>query len=209
MHEKVLPEHSDRLLGALGRADSPLLAGWTLAGGTGLALHLGHRVSEDFDFFRTDDMDVRRLHDVFSELFDYETLQDEEHTLTIIACETKVSLFRVPDPFIFEPKDYRFFRVAAVDDIALMNLVAISGRGSRKDFIDLYRILRGGRSLQEYFDLLPKKYSADRLNTYHILKSLTYFEDAEKEPMPEMRQPFDWGECREFFVREAHALVLR
>ena len=209
MHENVLPEHSDRLLEALEDLGSPRLDGWTLAGGTGLALQLGHRVSEDFYFFRTDHMDVRQLHEVFSDLCDYETLQEAEHTLTIIAYETKISFFRVPDPFIFDRKDYRFFKVAAVDEIALMKLVAVSGRGSRKDFIDLCRILRTGKGLQEYFDLLPEKYSDQRLNNYLILKSLTFFEDAEREPMPKMLQPFDWEECREFFIREAHALVLR
>ncbi|MFW5914937.1 MAG: nucleotidyl transferase AbiEii/AbiGii toxin family protein [Planctomycetota bacterium] len=209
MHEKVLPEHSDRLLEALDALGSPLLDGWTLAGGTGLALQLGHRVSEDFDFFRTDHMDVRQLHEVVSSLGEYETLQEAEHTLTIITYQTKLSFFRIPDPFLFDRKDYRFFQVASVDDIALMKLVAIAGRGSRKDFIDLYRILRTGENLQEYFDLLPEKYSNQRLNTYHILKSLTFFEDAEQEPMPEMLQPFDWEECKKFFVREAHALVLR
>jgi hypothetical protein len=46
------------------------------------------------------------------------------------------------------------------------------------------------------------------VNSYHVLKSLTYFDDAEREPMPRMLEPFDWRECKGFFVREAHALVL-
>ena len=93
-------------------------------------------------------------------------------------------------------------------DMALMKLVAISGRGSRKDFADLYTILRDPPSLPDYFELLPRKYDPSRLNTYHILKSLTYFEDAETEPMPRMCVPFDWQECKDFFVREARAIVL-
>ena len=93
-------------------------------------------------------------------------------------------------------------------DVLGMKLVAISGRGSRKDFIDLYSILRGGLTLERVFEWLPRKYAQGRINTYHILKSLTYFEDAEREPMPTMLEPFDWGECKAFFVREAHAIVL-
>ena len=208
MHEKVLPQHSLELLSQLEAEKSPLLSGWTLAGGTGLAFHLGHRLSDALNFFRTDNLDVRLLHDILSRHGPYETLQEEEHTLTVLLHETKLSFFRVRDPFLFETVPYRFFSIAAVSDIALMKLAAISGRGSRKDFADLYVILQDRPSLEDYFDLLPRKYDAGRLNTYHILKSLTYFDDAETEPMPRMLIPFDWEECKAFFVREARAIVL-
>ena len=89
-----------------------------------------------------------------------------------------------------------------------MKLVAISGRGCRKDFADLYLILQDEPSLEGYFDLLPRKYGESRVNAYHILKSLTYFDDAESEPMPQMLVPFDWKECKAFFIREARAIVL-
>ena len=208
MHEKVLPQHSLELLSALEADTSPLLSGWTLAGGTGLAFHLGHRVSEDLDFFRTDDLNVPLLHEVLSRHGSYETLQEAEHTLTVLLHETKLSFFRVRDPFLFEAVPHRFFFVADVRDIALMKLAAISGRGSRKDFADLYLILQDKPTLDAYFNLLPRKYNASRLNTYHILKSLTYFDDAETEPMLRMLVPFDWKECRAFFVREVRAIVL-
>jgi hypothetical protein len=120
----------------------------------------------------------------------------------------KISFFQVADRFLFHAKAYSFFRVADLRDIALMKLAAISNRGSRKDFIDLYTILLGGPSLRDYFDLLPRKYGPKRVNTYHILKSLTYFADAEAEPMPVMLEPFNWKECKSFFVREAHAIIL-
>jgi hypothetical protein len=208
MHEKVLPQHSLELLSRLETEKSPLLSGWTLAGGTGLAFHLGHRVSDDLDFFRTDDLDIRLLHGIFRRHGRYETLQEEEHTLTVLLHKTKLSFFRVRDPFLFKAAPYRFFAIAAVRDIALMKLAAISGRGSRKDFADLYVILQNRPTLEGYFDLLPRKYDARRLNYYHILKSLTYFDDAEAEPMPRMLIPFDWEECKAFFVREARAIVL-
>lgn len=208
MHERVLPKHSLELLSALGKEGAPALAGWTLAGGTGLAFRLGHRTSEDLDFFRTDGMDVRALHDVLALQGKYETFQEAEHTLTVRLCETKLSFFRVREPFLFPSTPCRFFSVADVRDIALMKLAAVSGRGSRKDFADLYMILQNPPSLEAYFDLLPRKYDPGRLNTYHILKSLTYFDDAEGEPMPRMLLPFDWTECKAFFVREARAMVL-
>lgn len=208
MHEKVLPQHSLELLTCLEQDPAPLLRGWCLAGGTGLGFRLGHRVSEDLDFFRTDACDVRQLHDVLRPYGPYETLQEAEHTLTILLRRTKLSFFRVRDPFLFEPTPHRFFRVADPRDIALMKLAAVSGRGSRKDFADLFVILQTPPTLREYFDLLPEKYGQSRLNAYHVLRSLTYFEDAEGEPMPRMLVPFDWRECKAFFVREARAIIL-
>jgi hypothetical protein len=208
LHESVLPKHSLELLSALASVPSPLLEGWILAGGTGLALRLGHRTSEDFDLFRTDDIDMRRLHDVLGNQGQYETLQEAEHTLTVLLRETKISFFRVRDPFLFAPTPYSFFAIADVRDVALMKLIAVSGRGCRKDFVDLYTILRDGPSLTDYFTLLPRKYDPSRINTYHILKSLTYFDDAEREPMPDMRTPFQWEECKAFFVREARNVVM-
>jgi hypothetical protein len=208
MHEKVLPRHSLELLTDLEGAGSPLLSGWTLAGGTGLAFRLGHRISEDLDFFRTDDLDVRGLHEVLGAHGRYETLQEADHTLTVLIRDTKLSFFRVRDPFLFESDAYRFFTIASVDDIALMKLAAISGRGSRKDFADLYMILQKVSALESYFGMLPRKYGASRVNTYHILKSLTYFADAEAEPMPRMLVPFDWKECKAFLIRQARAIIL-
>lgn len=208
MHDKVLPRGSKRLLAGLAASASPALKGWTLAGGTGLALQLGHRVSEDFDFFRKDPIALTSLHDILGKQTDYETLQEAEHALTVIAAGVKMSFFIVSHPFLFPTRPYRFFHVADVRDIALMTLAAIAGRGSRKDFIDLYTVLRSGLILRDYLDLMPKKYGKGRANLYHVLKSLTYFEDAEQEPMPRMLEPFDWVECKAFFVREAHAIVL-
>jgi len=208
MHEKVLPKHSLALLTELGSDPSEQLKGWTLAGGTGLAFRLGHRISEDLDFFRTDAGDVRALHEVLADHGPYETLQEDTHTLTVITHKTKLSFFKVRDPFLLPTTPHRFFAVADIRDIALMKLAAISGRGSRKDFIDLYLILQDRPTLREYFAWLPRKYGADRINLYHIAKSLTYFSDAEAEPMPRMLIPFNWNNCKSFFIREAHAIVL-
>jgi hypothetical protein len=208
MHERVLPRGSRELLATLGSLRRPELEDWTLAGGTGLALQMSHRISEDFDFFRTDGFSANRLHEILRQAGDVETLQEDDRTLTVIVSTIKVSFFSVPDEFLFPGQAYHFFQVADPRDIALMKLAAISGRGSRKDFIDLHTILRGGLSLEQCFEWLPLKYGEGRVNTYHVLKSLSYFEDAEREPMPQMLEPFDWAECRNFFVREAHAIVL-
>jgi len=208
MHEKVLPRGSRELLAKLELLSLPQLQGWTLAGGTGLALQMGHRISGSLAFFRVDGFDADRLHEILRLVGNVETLQEDDRTLTVIVSASKVSFSSVPDEFQFPRQPYQLFELADPRDISLMKLAAISGRGSRTDFVDLYSILRGGQSLEQCFQWLPMKYGEGRVNTYHVLKSLTYFEDAEREPMPQMLEPFDWAECKNFFVREAHAIVL-
>ena len=208
MHERTLPPGSRKLLDALKHLSRPALRGWTLAGGTGLALRVGHRSSDDFDFFRTDGMARRELHDTLSVVGEVETLQQGEKTLSVLLSGVKLSFFRVPDRFLFPSTAYSFFRIADARDIALMKLTAIANRGSRKDFVDLFTILQNGPTLQEYLDLLPRKYGTGRTNAYQVLMSLTYFDDAEGEPMPNMIGSFDWEGCKAFFVREAGMIVL-
>lgn len=208
MHEKVLPRGSRALLAKLESLSAPELDGWTLAGGTGLALQLGHRVSEDLDFFRSDRFSPVRLHHLLTRVGQTELLQEDDRTLTVIASGVKLSFFHVVDEILFSTIEYSFFRLAELRDIALMKLAAVSGRGSRKDFIDLYTILQGSLTLEQCLERLPDKYGEDRVNIYHVLKSLTYFDDAEREPMPRMLEPFDWDKCKSFFVREAHAIVM-
>jgi hypothetical protein len=208
MHEKALPRASRELLARIGTDPPESLAGWTLAGGTGLALHLGHRRSDDFDFFRAAGMETRSLYQALATITACETLQSGERTLTVLAGSVKMSFFQIPDPFLFDSVPYAFFRVADPRDIALMKLLAVTNRGSRRDFVDLYTILRGGPPLRDYLDWLPRKFGKGSLSDYQVLLSLTYFDDAEIEPMPKMLEPFDWEECKAFFEREARALVL-
>jgi hypothetical protein len=208
VHDKVLPRGSRRLLDLVDRRDPDLLRGWVLAGGTGLALQIGHRRSEDFDFFRVTEAALPELHARVRALCACETLREGPRDLTLLAQGVKISFFVVTEPFLHPTRPYRSFAVADSREIALMKLVAISGRGSRKDFVDLFFLIRGGFSLESLFAELPRKYGEGRANAYHVLRSLTYFDDAEGEPELEVLEPFDWEECKRFFVREASAIVL-
>lgn len=208
MHEKVLPKGTKNLLEKMQGASSRLLDGWILAGGTGLALQIGHRISEDFDFFRIDPIVVSDMHKALIALGEYEVLQEDAKTLSLLISDVKLSFFCISEPFLFDTTKYSSFYLPDIRDIALMKLIAISGRGSRKDFVDLYSILKRGYLLQDLFGLISKKYSKGRANIYHILKSLTFFDDAEKEPLPQIIVPFDWNECKNFLIRQAHAIVL-
>ena len=82
-------------------------------------------------------------------------------------------------------------------DIAVMKVIAIGGRGSRKDFIDLYCLLKGGMNLPEILSLIGKRFDNIDFNAYHLQKSLVWFEDAEAEPMPDMIRDIEWQSVRQ------------
>ena len=92
-------------------------------------------------------------------------------------------------------------------DIAAMKIGAIAGRGARKDFIDLRGLCRTGLTLDAAYTSFERKYGTKRTDRYHRLRALAYFDDAEREPMPDMQIPFDWDEAKRFFTAEAARLL--
>jgi len=93
-------------------------------------------------------------------------------------------------------------RIASIEDIACMKLVAISRRGAKRDFIDLYFIAQHV-GLGELLTLYERKYAEIRYNLVHLKKSLVFFDDAEGVPMPDMLVPANWAHVKEFFVKRA------
>jgi hypothetical protein len=155
-----------------------------LAGGTGLALQLGHRDSIDFDFFCQQDINTKKLFSQVKEIFlNHKILkvQEEKNTLTVfIDNNIKLSFFtykyKLIDKFINEPN----FRIASILDIACMKLSAITSRATNKDYIDLYFILKQ-IPLKSILNKLPKKLPELDINL--VLKSLVYFKDISKDPI--------------------------
>ena len=88
-----------------------------------------------------------------------------------------------------------------------MKIEEVASRGSRKDFVDLRMLCHAGLTLDAAFDLFERKYGTSRTDRYHRLRALTYFEDAEREPMLDMRTSFDWNEAKQFFTTEAPRLL--
>ena len=87
-----------------------------------------------------------------------------------------------------------------------MKAIAIGGRGSRKDFVDLYFFLQAGGSLDGILSLVRRRFQDVDYNEYHLLKSLVYFEDAESEPMPKMIRDVEWETIRGAIVAEVRRL---
>ena len=204
MHPKVLSSDAWSVVRRLAAAG--LLDGWTLAGGTGMALQFGHRYSEDLDFFRAQDFDPVELIDQLARLGHVEVQARSAGTLHAKLDRLRLAFLKMQAPFLFPGTPYRGLVVADLRDIAVLKLIAIGGRGSRKDFVDLFFYLRSGGSLDTVFALLRERLPAVEYNEHDLLKSLVYFDDAEGEPMPRMISDVSWAEVKAAIVDEVKRL---
>ncbi len=178
-----------------------------LAGGTALALQIGHRPSIDFDWFVAalgePEALFQRLR-AFEIAFNVQSLAIETVYLDIDTVQ--VSFIGYDYQLLQPPSVCRHgVKLAHTDDIACMKLSAIGSRGSRKDFVDLHFMISQFRSLDEYLGLYQRKYQNRDIG--HILRSLVYFEDAEAEPEILTAQPFDWQAMKHDFERWVRELI--
>ncbi len=176
-----------------------------LAGGTGLALHLGHRRSHDLDFFSRDPVEPEALIRRMKDLAGFALASQAPDTLHVTVHGIKVSLLVYPYPLLFEFAKFLGVNVADPRDIACMKLSAIASRGTKRDFVDLY-LMAKQRGLNQLLEWFKQKYAEVNHSLTHVLKSLTWFEDADKEPMPDLLAPLSWEDVKRFFRSEAPRL---
>jgi len=160
----------------------------------------------DADFFSAQPFDEERLLQRLQKAAGFAVASRREQTLHGAIHGTRVSFLGYEYPVLFPLTAFLGVEVADPRDIACMKINAIAGRGLRRDFVDLYAASRQF-GLQELLRLFQEKFARLNYNRVHVLKSLTYFGDAEKDPMPEMLAQISWTEVRSFFEREAPALL--
>ncbi|MBI4089042.1 nucleotidyl transferase AbiEii/AbiGii toxin family protein [Candidatus Kaiserbacteria bacterium] len=179
-------------------ADSP----WYLAGGTALTLVAGHRVSVDLDFFTSEK--TFPVASIVSRMpSGWETDIAREDTIYGRMHGAQVSFISYP---FFIPRmpmrQYGSIAVLAPADIAVMKIVAISQRGRKRDFVDLFWYATHYEPLKDILLRLPDQYPLIAHDYHHILKSLLYFTDAEEDPMPRLLFDGNWNEMKQYFRRE-------
>ena len=169
-----------------------------LAGGTGLALHLGHRKSEDIDLFTPSEGVAGKGANIIGSLGG-QILIDERNTVHGIVDGVKVSFILYPYEIMGDFSFIRAIRIASLQDIACMKTIAIAQRAEKKDFFDMFEICKF-LTPGEIRKLIIKKYGEKRLNCYHILKSFLFFDDAESSPDPISLTGTTWKQVKEFFI---------
>ncbi|MBI4180215.1 nucleotidyl transferase AbiEii/AbiGii toxin family protein [bacterium] len=181
--------------------------GAVLAGGTALAIRLAHRFSFDFDFFTPEKVNARRILAEVGKLgLDPEIELARDDTFIVTFPGSKFSLFRYPYPFIHTDV-FEGVKVAGVLDIASMKAAAISQRGAKRDFVDLYFILQN-IPFGKIAETIKSRYGT-ALSTVAVGKSLVYFDDAEASPDPVyIGAGVKWETIKRFFEKHVRQFVL-
>ena len=147
--------------------ESPPIENFYLAGGTALALLLGHRESIDFDWFTPDPFASEQIETNLSRIGDLMVTEAKKNTFHGLLDGVQVTWLRYPRPLL-EPlivtSEMDHLRIASLEDIGTMKLIAASQRGARKDFIDLYMIEQSGVSLTSLIKRLPEKFPNTSIN---------------------------------------------
>ncbi len=196
MYEEILDKKTKLLLDQIKKLS--FLKDFYLAGGTALALQFGHRKSIDLDWFTEKNFSIRKIKNQLEKIGKLEIVTEEEGdrlTLNCILNNVKLSFFEYKHKNLFPFIDYRGIKLADPRDIACMKISAISSRGSKKDFIDLYFLFKEN-DLETLMRLFERKYKGIKYNHMHLLKSLIYFEDAEKEPIPKIIKETKWEDVK-------------
>lgn len=207
MFTETLSSNTKSALAALGKAH--LLDAGYLAGGTACALQLGHRISIDLDFFTAKEFDAKELIRSLKKAGKF--IEERQGWGTVLGTidGVKFSYFVYKYPVIFPYKHVFDINLADLRDIAAMKIDAISTRGIKRDFIDLYFICRSGISLQKILSFYDRKYGRLSSNIIHIQKSLVYFVDADATQMPKMLKPCNWQEVKRFFETEVKKMAAK
>lgn len=183
------------------------LAETRLVGGTALALQLGHRISVDLDIFGKWDY-AEDLTEIFSAVGDVEKESGTPNG--------KMSFFYIDGvkvdcvaydmyKWLESPVVEDGVRLAGIKDIAAMKVNAITNRGTRKDFVDMARLL-DDYSISDIFGWYREKYPL--ANPALAMRSLSYFADAETMPMPKMLIQSDWEAAKDRIRSAVRSLAM-
>ena len=162
---------------------------FVLYGGTGLALRLGHRQSEDFDFFADAPVLPEELLHTLPLLKGGAIRQNAPNTLTVCVRRgslVKLSFFgltlrRVNNP---EPTNDGVALVASLLDIAAFKMAVLPARAEAKDYLDAHALLKHGVALSDALGAAQAVYG-EQFNPMITLKALTYFNDGDLPTLPE------------------------
>jgi hypothetical protein len=208
MHKECFPERGWKVLLKLKNLFTKYKA--ILAGGTALAFRIGHRISNDLDFF-TDVLfnSEAIIKGIRKTGYSLSLISEGEGYLIVEVGEIKISIFKYDYPFLKKPVKYEGIPVAGILDIASMKVIAISQQGTKRDFIDLYFILQE-IPFHKLAEHMVRRFGKERVNPVHIGKSLVYFSDAESNPEPEYIKGKEesWDKIKIFFRLHVKQFVL-
>ncbi len=172
-----------------------------LAGGTAVALQLGHRRSADLDFFTPKEFVENQWEEKLKKELEFKLLTRDWQTLIGHIGKVKISLFAYRYKQVAPKKLYGNIPIASLPDLAAMKLDTILGRGTKRDLIDIY-FLAQKFTLKKLFGFYQKKYGNFEDRELMIKKALVFFEDADKDEMPDMIIKTDWDTIKRWLLEK-------
>ena len=201
----ILSPATAKTLALLIKRQPDFLKSFYLTGGTALALQIGHRESEDLDFFSPKSFEPIKIEQSLSQYGKLSQTKLDKGTLNTYLNGVKLQFLEYPYPLIKPTTKWGSISLSSVEDIAATKIQTIGMRGSKKDFVDLYFLLKQF-TLPDLFALMAKKYARVDYSQTHLLKSLVYFADAETQPLPKMHQPVTWDQVKKTIVSAVKAI---
>lgn len=198
--EAVYPGTLDLLRALMAREE---LNPFALAGGTALALQIGHRISVDLDLFGRHPFDPEELLSTYAEIGDYQLLSQSKNVLVVSLRGIKVDVVNYRYGLLEPVRQIDNLRLLSLPDITAMKLAAITGRGRKRDFIDLFFLLKT-YSLTEMMEFYRRKFPDG--SEFLVVKSLAYFEDAEEDGDSVLLKEADWQLVKSTIRKEINKL---
>ncbi len=199
MFEKVLLPQTRVLLKKLTRDSLP--KGSYLAGGTAVALHLGHRRSADLDFFTPSEFVEPQWEEKLKKELEFKLVKRDWQTLIGTVGDVKISLFYYPHALIDDLDRIYGALMANLPDLAAMKLETVIGRGTKRDLVDIY-FLAKKFTLSKLFDFYQEKYKNLEGREIMIKKGLSFFDEADKDEMPDMLTSISWPKIKNWLQEE-------
>lgn len=199
MHLNILDEQRQVLLPHLTFLKE---MGFYLAGGTALALQIGHRTSVDFDFYNPQGFEPKIIIESLNQQI-LTIIQESEDTLALRVNDVELSFFKYSYKLLRPLIKEEHLQIASAEDIAAMKIIALVQRGLYRDFLDLYFLINMF-GLSTVLEFAHKKYPP--FNKYLAIQALTYFDDAEEDSISFKAQFFrkvNWKDVKKYFVEQA------
>jgi len=182
----------------------PELEAFNLAGGTALALQIGHRISVDLDFFGDVAFDAIEVMDAIRDFAEVSIISQSRSILILNTNGVKTDFVRYRYPLLKPVLQMEDLRLLSTLDIGAMKLAAITNRGRKRDFFDLFFLLKT-YSLRQLIDAYNAKYADG--SEFLVLKSIIYFDDAEEDDTPGIFNPaITWLLVKQTIEKEAKKL---
>jgi hypothetical protein len=183
----------------------PALADFYLVGGTALSLQFGHRISVDLDLFGHTHFDreviIKVLEEEYRNDFSYDGKINSWGIFGFIR-DVKVDIINYKHPVIQQPVTIDGIRMYSTEDIIAMKINAILGRSMKKDFWDVYELLKH-YTIDQFISFHSKKFPSQQL-MITIPQALVYFEDAEESEEPISLKGQTWEGVKKFIQQKVN-----